>query len=128
MYDHSKKHFIYLMHRDKHFIGTLENKKNLLWHHLEQMGCAWSYAKNPATVDDELLIEKSLLYLEFEELHKLSEIYPMRYLRDVWRKRLVSQGAYYDIINWLLAAMFFGIKNPDKYLKRYGKPGLATRA
>lgn len=52
----------------------------------------------------------------------------MSYLRDVWRKRLVSQGAYYDIINWLLAAMFFGIKNPDKYLKRYGKPRLATRA
>jgi hypothetical protein len=116
------------MHRDKHFIEALESKKNLLWRHLEQMGCAWSYAKNPTTVDDELLIEKSLLYLEFEELHKLSEIYPMSYLRDVWRKRLVSQGAYYDIINWLLAAMFFGIKNPDKYLKRYGKPRLATRA
>jgi hypothetical protein len=88
----------------------------------------WSYVKNPKAIDDELLIEKALLYLEFEDLHKLSEIYPMHYLRDVWRERLVSQGAYYDILNWLLAAMFFDIKNPDKYLKRYGKPKLEARA
>ena len=66
--------------------------------------------------------------ISFEELHKLNEIYPMHYLREVWRKRLVSQGAYYDIVNWLLAAMFFDIKNPDRYLKRYGKPRMEARA
>ena len=88
----------------------------------------WSYVKNPKAIDDELLIEKALLYLEFEDLHKLSEIYPMHYLRDVWREPLVSQGAYYDILNWLLAVMFFDIKNPDRYLKRYGKPKLEARA
>lgn len=65
---------------------------------------------------------------KIKDLHKLSEIYPMHYLCDVWRERLVSQGAYYDILNWLLAAMFFDIKNPDKYLKRYGKPKLEARA
>ena len=108
--------------------SDLECKKNHLWQHLEQMGCAWSYSKNPNKVDDELLIEKALLYLEFEELYKLCEIYPMPQLRNVWRERLVSQGEYYGIINWLLAAMFFDIKNPDKYLKRYGKPRLETRA
>ena len=94
----------------------------------KKKGCMWSYVMNPKAIDDELLIEKALLYLEFEDLHKLSEIYPMHYLRDVWRERLVSQGTYYDILNWLLAAMFFDIKNPDKYLKRYGKPKLEARA
>lgn len=79
--------------------SDLECKKNHLWQHLEQMGCVWSYAKNPSKVDDELLIEKSLLYLEFEELYKLCEIYPMPQLRNVWRERLVSQGDYYGIIN-----------------------------
>lgn len=108
--------------------GNLERKKKLLWRRLENNGCAWSYVKKPKTIDDELLIEKSLLYLEFEELHKLNEIYPMHYLREVWRKRLVSQGAYYDIVNRLLAAMFFDIKNPDRYLKRYGKPRMEARA
>lgn len=92
------------------------------------MGCVWSYAKGIQTVDDNMLIEKALLYLEFEDLHKLRELYPMSRLRSVWRTRLVSQGDYYGIINWLLAAMFFGIKNPDKYLKRYGKSGLENRA
>ena len=121
-------YFCRIMYGNKPDNGILEHKKRLLWRHLEKKGCAWSYVKNPKTIDDELLIEKALLYLEFEDLHKLSEIYPMHYLRDVWRERLVSQGAYYDILNWLLAAMFFDIKNPDKYLKRYGKPKLEARA
>jgi len=109
-------------------IEDRERKKLALWQQLEKMGCLWSYAKNPTSANDELLIEKALLYLEFEDMHKLSELYPMKYLRDVWRRRLVAQGDYYDIINWLLAVMFFEIKNPDRYLKHYGKPRLETRA
>ena len=106
---------------------ALESKKQSLWQQLEKAGCAWSYAKNPKKIDDETLVEKALIYLEFEDLHLLLDIYSMSYLRRVWRERLVSQGAYYDIINWLLAAMFFNIHNPDKYLKRYGKPKLEAR-
>ena len=105
-----------------------ENKKVMLWRQLEKNGCVWSYAKGAKEIDDDILIEKALLFLEFEELYKLREIYPMHHLKDVWRKRLVSQGKYYEIINWLLAAMFFEIKKPDKYLKRYGKPKLEARA
>ena len=107
--------------------GQLKHKKQVLWRQLEQMGCLWSYAKGPS-LDDEMLIEKALLYLEFEDLHKLSDLYPMKQIQDVWRKRLVSQGDYYGIINWLLAAMFFDIKNPNRYLKRYGKPRLEIGA
>lgn len=104
----------------------LYNKKYNLWRQLEKSGCMWSFAKNPPLIDDELLVEKALVYLEFEDLHLLRDIYSMPYLKRVWRERLVSQGAYYNIINWLLAAMFFNIANPDKYLKRYGKPRLET--
>lgn len=116
------------MYRNSQSNGDMEREKRSLWRLLEQKGCVWSYTKGPKALDDQLLIEKALLYLEFEDMHKLSEIYPMAYLRAVWRERLVSQGAYYNIINWLLAAMFFDIKNPDKYLKRYGKPRLEARA
>lgn len=104
-----------------------EGKKRVLWQQLEQLGCLWSYAKNPSRIDDSLLIEKALLYLEFEDLHKLSELYPLKQIQRVWRQRLVSQGDYYGIINWLLAVMFFDIKKPDQYLKRYGKPRLHDR-
>jgi len=106
----------------------IEDKKRVLWRQLEQSGCLWSYAKSPNNIDDGLLIEKALLYLEFEDLHKLCELYPMKQIQRVWRERLVSQGDYYGIINWLLAVMFFEIKEPDKYLKRYGKPRLEIRA
>ena len=108
-------------------IEKLEHKKQSLWQQLAQMGCLWSYDNSFPHFDDDLLIEKALLYLEFEDLHKLNELYPKKHLKEVWRNRLVSQGAYYDIINWLLAAMYFDIKKPDRYLKRYGKPRLETR-
>ncbi len=116
-----------MIHKMQDKNGRIEHKKQVLWQQLEQMGCLWSYAKD-AKFDDDLLIEKALLYLEFEDLHKLSAIYPMRRIQDVWRKRLVSQGDFYGIINWLLAVMFFDIKKPDRYLKQYGKPRLEIRA
>lgn len=108
--------------------GKNEGKKRVLWRQLEKQGCLWSYAKNPNIIDDSLLIEKALLYLEFEDLHKLCDLYPMKQIQRVWRERLVSQGDYYSIINWLLAVMFFDIKKPNQYLKRYGKPRLEIRA
>lgn len=108
--------------------GKILDKKRVLWRQLAQSGCLWSYSKNPDKLDDNLLIEKALLYLEFEDLHRLCELYPMRQIQRVWREQLVSQGDYYGIINWLLAVMFFDIKEPEKYLKRYGKPKLEIRA
>ena len=116
------------MNKQQGIIEQSEAKKRVLWLQLEQQGCLWSYAKNPCCIDDNLLIEKALLYLEFEDLHKLSELYPLKQIQRVWRERLVSQGDYYGIINWLLAVMFFDIKKPDQYLKRYGKPRLEIRA
>ena len=115
------------MHKIQGENERIEHKKQVLWQQLEQMGCLWSYAKD-AKLDDDLLIEKALLYFEFEDLHKLSALYPMRRIQNVWRQRLVTQGEYYGIINWLLAVMFFDIKKPDRYLKQYGKPRLEIRA
>ena len=108
------------MHKIQGENERIEHKKQVLWQQLEQMGCLWSYAKD-AKLDDDLLIEKALLYLEFEDLHKLSALYPMRRIQNVWRQRLVTQGEYYGIINWLLAVMFFD-------MKQYGKPRLEIRA
>ncbi len=116
------------MDNSQDHIERIEEQKRVLWKQLEQMGCLWSFAKNPNCIDDDLLIEKALLYLEFEDLYKLCELYPMKQIQRVWREHLVPQGDYYGIINWLLAVMFFDIKNPDQYLKRYGKPRLEVRA
>lgn len=101
--------------------SSKELKKRLLLHDLQKMGCLWSYDVNaPNEICDDTIIEKGLLYLEFEDLHRLTEIWPLKKIKAIWRTRLVPQGEYYAIINWLLAAMFFEIKHPDQYLKRYG--------
>ena len=75
--------------QDKNSPG--EHEKQVLWQQLEQMGCLWSCAKDAKLDDDFLLIEKALLYLEFEDLHKLSALYPMRRIQNeagsVWSRK-----------------------------------------
>ena len=80
----------------------LEKKKRILWKQLEKSVYAWLYAKNQETIKDDLLVEKALIYRQFEDLNLLRELYSMSVLRRIWRERLVSQGEYYGIINWLL--------------------------
>ena len=124
-------YFVYLcniMKESQYRNGKIKDKKRVLLRQLEQSGCLWSYSKDSESFDDNLLIEKALLYLEFEDLHRLCELYPMKRIQRVWREKMVSQGDYYGIINWLLAVMFFDIKEPEKYLKRYGKTRLEIRA
>jgi len=88
---------------------------------LNQKGAFWSYNNSESFPSDETLMEKGLLYLEFEDMHILFELYGMKKLKKYWRENLVPQGKYYSTINWLLALYFFNIKKPDSYLKRYGK-------
>ena len=102
--------------------NKIVNKKELQ-DLLNSRNFLWSYnISNGNILSDEIIIEKSLLHLEFEELPMLFSLYNFNYIKKIWRENIVSQGEYYNIINWLLAVLFFNIQNPDKYLKRYGKP------
>lgn len=69
-------------------------------------------------VPDDILIEKTLLYLDIDDINKLFTIYPYKKIKQVWRDRLVIQDDYYRKLNKLLAWMYFDIKNPDKYIRR----------
>ena len=78
---HFFRFFVYfcdIMGKKPGYNEQSEDKKRVLWQQLEQLGCLWSYDKSPSCIDDSLLIEKALLYLEFEDLHKLSELYPLK--------------------------------------------------
>ncbi len=101
--------------------AQMDNIKNHIIKLLNQKGAFWSYNNSESFPSDETLMEKGLLYLEFEDMHILFELYGMKKLKKYWRENLVPQGKYYSTINWLLALYFFNIKNPDSYLKRYGK-------
>ena len=78
----------------------------------------WSYdVHENSSVPDEILIEKTLIYLDIEDINLLFEIYPYKKIKQVWLERIAIQGAYYARLNKLLAWMYFGVKNPERYLK-----------
>ena len=97
------------------------SKKQLLSEHLYDSGYLWSYrSKSPeAVLPDEELIVKCLSHLEFEDMHLLFEAYPYRQIKEVWLKRMLPYDDYYGTINLLLAALFFYINHPKKYVQKY---------
>jgi hypothetical protein len=78
----------------------------------------WSFdMQKSVDIPDELLIEKTLIHLDIEDINLLFQAYPPKKIKQVWLERLVIQGDYYASLNRLLAWMYFGIKKPDRYLK-----------
>lgn len=102
-------------------VNIKEQNKSYIINILISKGSFWSYNMNQSKIDDNSIIEKALLYLDFEDMEKLFVCYSKRKIKDIWKRRLLSQGDYYGKINWLLAVMFFDIKQPNKYLKRYAR-------
>jgi len=76
----------------------------------------WSF-KIPQEIPDDVLIEKTLIYLDLEDINKLFTLFSSKKIKQVWRSRVVTQGDYYHTLNKLLAWMYFDIKNPDQYIK-----------
>lgn len=97
-----------------------QQSKEYIINILRSKGSFWSYKPNQNNIDDDSLIEKALLYLDFEDMDKLFVCYSRKKIKDVWKKKLLPQGSFYNKINWLLAVMIFNIRKPDRYLKKYG--------
>jgi hypothetical protein len=77
----------------------------------------WSFEmRQDTTVPDDILIEKTLIYLDIDDIKLLFALFSYRKIKQVWRDRLVIQGDYYRSLNKLLAWMYFDIKNPNKYI------------
>ncbi len=93
--------------------------KQILSKKLIERNSFWSYKmRQDTTIPDDILIEKTLIYLDIDDINKLFNLFPNRKIKQVWRNRLVIQGDYYRRLNKLLAWMYFDIKNPDRYIKR----------
>jgi hypothetical protein len=81
----------------------------------------WSYPGNAVTVDnidDEMLIEKVLTYLDLEDINKLFTLYSGQKIRHVWKTRLCVQEPFYHGLNCMLGSLYFDVKNPARYLKK----------
>lgn len=85
--------------------------------------CFWSYDENSIkNVPDDILIEKTLVYLDIKDIDNLFLVFPFKQIKKVWLDNLVSQGEYLFTLNRFLAWYYFHAKHPDQYVK-----SMATR-
>lgn len=78
----------------------------------------WSF--NPETIaqiSDDLLIEKVLLHLDIDDIRSLFKLYDKRRIKTIWKEKMLPQSPMYHGLNRLYAWLFFGIKNPDRYIR-----------
>ena len=93
--------------------------RHFLIEKLREEKCFWSYAPDFAESDvpDEIIIEKTLVYLDLDEIKALFELYGKQKVKRVWLERLVPQGDYLYTLNRFFAWFYFKVKQPDKYVK-----------
>lgn len=93
----------------------------MLTKQLFDSGYLWSYQPTGDNVvlPDEELIMSSLIHLEFEDMHLLFNAFPYRQIKSVWQQRMLPYPDYYGTLNLLLAALFFHIKSPKKYILKH---------
>ena len=85
---------------------------------LKQEHCFWSYAvENISNIPDDILIEKTLLHLDLEDIDQLFKIYSLRKIKRVWLDHLIPQEEYLYALNRFFAWYYFKIKYPDRYIK-----------
>ena len=98
-----------------------KNKKNIreqLIHKLLKMHVFWSYKEpQPDSIHDDILIEKTLIHLDIEDINKLFFLFPKAKIKSIWEDKVIIQDARYRSINLLFAYLYFNIRNPDTYLK-----------
>lgn len=97
-------------------------KQNLLAK-LKQEHCFWSYNESSIKdIPDDMLIEKTLLYLDLEEINQLFQVYSFKKIKQVWLDYLIPQREYLYTLNRFFAWYYFKVKKPDAYIK-----SMATR-
>lgn len=96
------------------------NVRRKIYEKLKRQGYLWSEGNN--VISDDVLIQKSLQFLEFEELNEMINFFGYDNVRNVWIRDMVTQGSYLETLNWLLALFFFHIEDPDAFLntKKHG--------
>ena len=96
-----------------------EELRKGLFEKLIQARAFWSYDEvSTETLPDELLIEKVFVHLDMDDIAKLFELYPKKYIHKVWRENMAVQGEYLFDLNVMIALYFFHIRKPEAYLRR----------
>ena len=109
-----------LVERLKRQSENTNKGKNILFRRLKKEHVFWSYDQKSVTLaqmSDNFLIEKVLYHLDTDDVLKLFKVYSKEQVKDVWKNRLCPLGDYFDRMNYYYAVVFFGIKNPQRYIK-----------
>ena len=79
----------------------------------------WSYAPSDwQNIPDDMLIEKTLIYLDLPQIDQLIAAYGKNRVKNVFRERLIPQEDYLYTLNRFLAWYYFDVKQPDRYLRQ----------
>ena len=79
----------------------------------------WSYSLPPKEqIDDDTLIEKSLLNLDIEDINLLFKVFPRERIQKVWENNILVLEPYYHNLNVFFGWFYFGIDNIDNHLKK----------
>lgn len=96
----------------------MQQSYNDLLQKLKVEHCFWSYSEDSVKeIPDDILIEKTLVYLDLPEINSLFKLFPYKKIKKVWLEQMVTQGDYLYTLNRFLAWYYFHIKRPDSYLK-----------
>lgn len=90
--------------------------RGLLIRKLQREHVFWSYEK-PRRIRDDILIEKTLVHLDIEDINQLFLLFPKEKIRTVWEEKVLPIGGSYRSVNLLFAYLYFDIKDPEAYLE-----------
>ena len=98
----------------------IEQEKMNLIDNLLRENAFWSYDQSSGLkISDEILIEKALLHLDIDDINTLFLLFPKKKIRNIWKNKMLSQEPMYHQLNRLYSFLYFGIKNPDRYIENY---------
>lgn len=89
--------------------------KSYLFNKLKVKNIFWSYDTSSILPDD-VIIEQTLIYADVDDIKKLFKTYSIEKIKSVWDKKM-AEDVRLQKLNYYLATIFFGIKNPNGYLK-----------
>ncbi len=69
-------------------------------------------------ISDEDIIENTLIYLDIDDINILFRIYPIKEIKKVWAMTMALQDNRYKDLNRFIAGCYFGVNNPDSYVRR----------
>jgi len=106
-------YYLQKMHKEK------EHIREQLIRELFRNRVFWSYKEpEPDSINDDILIEKTLIHLDIEDINRLFLLLPKSKIKKVWENKVVIRGPGFHSMNYLLAYLYFNITDPKKYLNK----------